>query len=107
MASQRCVCFGSWARGQQRPDSDLDLLVGLEPGRLDVIGLEQEGEALVGQPVDVLTEGGMGRHIRDRIIGGSNTSLKEPTLCLRHILDAIGKIEAYTTGQKQRSDDRR
>lgn len=62
--------FGSWARGDQRPESDLDLLVTLEPrrGLLDVIGLKYELETLIGRPVDVLTEGGISRHIHDRIL---------------------------------------
>jgi len=36
--------FGSILRGDDRPDSDIDLLVEVEPGRslLDVIGLEQQ-----------------------------------------------------------------
>ena len=36
--------FGSVARGDDRPDSDIDLLVDVEAGRtlLDVIGLEQD-----------------------------------------------------------------
>jgi len=40
--------FGSIARGDDRPDSDVDLLVHVEPGRsvLDVIALEQDLEAL-------------------------------------------------------------
>ena len=38
--------FGSVARGEDRPDSDVDLLVDVEPGRslLDVIALEQDLE---------------------------------------------------------------
>src|SRR6266540_1817506 len=36
--------FGSAARGEDRPDSDLDFIVELEPGRslLDLIGLAQD-----------------------------------------------------------------
>ena len=51
--------FGSMARGEARPDSDVDFLVDVEPGRtlLDVIGLEQDLEALLGRPVEVLTDG--------------------------------------------------
>jgi predicted nucleotidyltransferase len=39
--------FGAIARGDDRPDSDVDLLVHVEPGRslLDVIALEQDLEA--------------------------------------------------------------
>src|SRR6266545_8303803 len=52
--------FGSVARGEDRPDSDVDLLVDVEPGRtlLDVIALEQDLQELLGRKVDIVTEGG-------------------------------------------------
>jgi predicted nucleotidyltransferase len=62
--------FGSVARGQSRPSSDLDVLVEMEPGRtlLDLVGLEQElGDAL-GRHVDVVTDGGISPYLRDRIV---------------------------------------
>jgi hypothetical protein len=52
-----------------RPDSDVDLLVDIEPGRtlLDVIALDQHLEALLGRPAEVLTVGsrrpGPGRNL--------------------------------------------
>ncbi len=53
--------FGSMARGEAGPESDVDLLVDVEPGRtlLDVIALEQEVQALLGRSVEVLTDGGL------------------------------------------------
>ncbi len=49
--------FGSVARGDDRPDSDLDLLVELSPGAsyVDTVGLEEDLSAMVGCPVDVVT----------------------------------------------------
>ncbi len=49
--------FGSTARGQARLDSDVDLLVDLEPGRtlLDVVALRQEANAVLGRQADVFT----------------------------------------------------
>ena len=49
--------FGSAARGEARPDSDLDFLVELEPGRnlLDLIGLENDLADVLGRKVDVVT----------------------------------------------------
>lgn len=49
--------FGSVARGEAGPDSDVDLLVDLEPGRtlLDLIGLRQDAGDLLGVDVDVAT----------------------------------------------------
>jgi|GEM_PF-174225 len=62
--------FGSTARGDARPDSDIDLLVDLEAGRslLDHVGLWQDLEELLGRRVDVLVEGGISRHLRQRIL---------------------------------------
>lgn len=47
--------FGSTARGDAGPDSDVDLLVDLEPGRtlLDLVALGREASALLGLKVDV------------------------------------------------------
>ena len=49
--------FGSTARGQARPDSDIDLLVDLEPSGtlLDLAAFRREASDLLGQPVDVAT----------------------------------------------------
>lgn len=49
--------FGSYARGEARPDSDLDLLVTLAPGRtyFDLGGLQYELEQHVPGGVDVAT----------------------------------------------------
>jgi predicted nucleotidyltransferase len=62
--------FGSVARGEAHPDSDLDLLVSMEQGRtlLDLIGLEQDLEETLGRKVDVVTEGGVNPHLRERIL---------------------------------------
>lgn len=62
--------FGSRARGDARPGSDLDLLVEFEEGRslLDAIGLEQELGDLLGMPVQVLTPSGLSPHLREKII---------------------------------------
>ncbi len=49
--------FGSTARGDARSDSDVDLLVDLEPGRtlLDLVALRRELSAALGRPADVVT----------------------------------------------------
>jgi len=62
--------FGSVARGQAGPDSDLDLLVDLDPGRslLDLGGLLMELQDLLGRRVDVVTEVGLRQRIRDRVL---------------------------------------
>ena len=61
--------FGSVARGEDRTESDVDFLVDMEPGRslLDLVGLGQDLEQLLGRKVDVLTEGSVHPAIRERI----------------------------------------
>jgi len=49
--------FGSVARHEDRPDSDVDLLVELEPGRtlLDLVAFGREASEILDIPVDVAT----------------------------------------------------
>jgi uncharacterized protein len=58
--------FGSIARGEAGT-SDIDLLVEVEPGLLDLVGLWQDLEDLLGGQVDVLSDCGLSSHLRDQI----------------------------------------
>lgn len=62
--------FGSVARGEAGPESDIDVLVNLEPGRslMDHVALWQDLEDLLGCRVHVVTEGGVHWYIRDRVL---------------------------------------
>jgi predicted nucleotidyltransferase len=62
--------FGSLVRGEAQPDSDVDLLVTLEPGRslLDLIGLKQDLEDLLGCRVDVITEAALSPYISEQVL---------------------------------------
>ena len=62
--------FGSVARGDARPESDVDLLVEMEADRslLDLVGLGQELEELLQRKVDVLTDASLHPMLRQRIL---------------------------------------
>jgi predicted nucleotidyltransferase len=62
--------FGSFARGDNRDGSDLDLLVELETGRslLDLIAIKQDLEDLLGVRVDVVTERSISPYFRDTVL---------------------------------------
>jgi len=62
--------FGSVSRHEARPDSDIDLLVDLEPERslLDVGGLAMDLQQLLNHKVDVITEAGLRPRIRADVL---------------------------------------
>ncbi|TWI66058.1 hypothetical protein LZ24_02908 [Desulfobotulus alkaliphilus] len=62
--------FGSVARNQDGPDSDIDILVDLDQGRslMDLGGMSIELETLLGQKVDIVTEKGLHWYLKEKII---------------------------------------
>ena len=64
--------FGSVARGDERPDSDLDLLVEFEPARrvglFTLARLESELSSLFGRKVDLRTPGDLSRYFRKDVV---------------------------------------
>jgi hypothetical protein len=62
--------FGSVARGKERFDSDIDLLVEIEDGRtlFDLIRFKQEIESLLERKVDVLTDQAVHELLREQIM---------------------------------------
>lgn len=62
--------FGSVARGEAGPQSDVDVLVDFEPGRslLDLVGFGQDLEELFGCSVDVVTDGGISPYMEANIL---------------------------------------
>jgi predicted nucleotidyltransferase len=62
--------FGSVARGDAGPDSDVDFLVEMDADRslLDHIGLVQDLEDYLGRKVDVVSDRALHWFIRDRVL---------------------------------------
>lgn len=62
--------FGSVARGESGPASDVDVLVEMEPGRslLDLSGLLLDLEDLLGCSVDVVTEDSLHWYIKEKVL---------------------------------------
>ncbi len=65
--------FGSTARGEAGPESDVDLLVDVGPAHSPWFpaGLILDLEELLGRKVDVVTEGALHWYIRDRVLEGA------------------------------------
>jgi predicted nucleotidyltransferase len=62
--------FGSVARGEATPDSDIDLLIEKGPTTSPWFpaGLVLELEESLGRRVDVVTEKALNPHLRDRVL---------------------------------------
>jgi predicted nucleotidyltransferase len=62
--------FGSVSRGEQTPDSDVDLLVDLAPGRtlLDLAAFRRQAHEILGVPVDVATADMLKERVRNEAL---------------------------------------
>lgn len=67
---QRAAIFGSFARGEAGPDSDLDLVVEFEDGRslFDLAGLQLDLVDLLGRDTDIATYGSLHPRLRERVL---------------------------------------
>ena len=67
----RLSLFGSTARGDARPDSDIDLLATFDDARplslLDVIRIENQISDLLGHAVDLIEEGTLKPRVRQSV----------------------------------------
>jgi hypothetical protein len=61
--------FGSYARGEAGPESDLDLLVDFSERKslLTLVRIQRELSEALGLKVDLLTENAISPHLIDRI----------------------------------------
>ena len=64
-----CALFGSFARGEGREDSDVDLLVRLSrPMGWEFYGIAEDLEASLGRKVDLATENMLNKYIRESVL---------------------------------------
>jgi uncharacterized protein len=73
----RLSLFGSVLHGDQRPDSDLDILVEFPPGQtpslLDLGGMLMELREIFGRDVDLKTPGFLSRFFREQVMREAKT----------------------------------
>lgn len=69
MGARRLGLFGSFVRGEERPDSDVDLLVELDRRTFDrYMDLKLRLEQLLRRPVDLVLADRLKPALRDRIL---------------------------------------
>lgn len=66
---EELLVFGSVARGEARPDSDVDLMVRFSrpTGIFALVHLKDYLESIIGRPVDLVTEAGLRPWMRDSV----------------------------------------
>jgi len=70
---ERLRVFGSVARGEEGPDSDIDLIADFSD-RIGFFGLmrfERELASLLERPVDLVTEAGLSPYMREGILASA------------------------------------
>ncbi|WP_404356223.1 nucleotidyltransferase family protein [Methylotuvimicrobium sp. KM1] len=62
--------FGSVVRGEERDDSDIDLLVDFLPGStlLDQVGLIDALSTTLGRKVDIVSERALNKYLRQQVL---------------------------------------
>ncbi len=67
--AKKIAVFGSYARGEAKPDSDIDVLVEFSPRKslLEFVRIERELSEALGIKVDLLTEKAISPYLIDDI----------------------------------------
>ncbi|MBS3082194.1 nucleotidyltransferase domain-containing protein [Candidatus Pacearchaeota archaeon] len=67
----RAGIFGSYARGEQTKNSDIDILIevkGRKFSLLDLVGLENKIHKILKKKIDLLTYGAINKYLKERIL---------------------------------------
>jgi predicted nucleotidyltransferase len=60
--------FGSYARGEQKKTSDIDILVEVKGSLLDLIKLEIKLQEILKKEIDLLTYSGISPYLKEKIL---------------------------------------
>jgi predicted nucleotidyltransferase len=60
--------FGSYARGEQKKNSDIDILVEVGGSLLDLVKIEMKMKEILKKKVDLLSYNGINPYIKDKIL---------------------------------------
>ena len=76
----RLRIFGSAARGEERPESDVDLIVdyGSPKGFFELLRLERRLGEFFGRSIDLVTEPGLSPYIRDSVLASASIIFDAP-----------------------------
>jgi len=66
---RRAGIFGSYARGEQKKESDIDILIEFDGSLFDLVGIELELKKALRKKVDLLTYNGINKHLKEIILG--------------------------------------
>jgi hypothetical protein len=67
--------FGSYLHGDNKADSDVDLLVKFDKpiGLIKLVGTEQQLESVLGKEIDLLTEGFLSPYFKNEVLQEAQT----------------------------------
>jgi len=73
--------FGSYLRGENQPDSDIDILVEFDPnhipGLIRLAGMEIELSGLIGRKADLRTAQNLSPHFRQEVLAMAEVQYAE------------------------------
>lgn len=71
--AKKITLFGSYARGEEKKGSDVDIIVEFRGRKslLDIVGIEQEVSKNTGVKIDLLTPKSLSPYISKKILGES------------------------------------